>query len=257
MLEQTFLPPRPSLFLGDIHRHLTAEQDFTKTIRPVLYCSTLPAQWPQIRELGPAKGGYGVHPWEVTAQTYPDLQNQIATLPALINQGKTVASAPCILGEIGLDLSPRYQAQKAWQMKILHQFLDLPYSTSRILNLHLVQAWGVVLNSPFKEKLFLPDGSQKIILHAFQGSREILRQLLAYPQVYFSYGLQHGAKDEVLKAIPLDRLMIESDLVRPTPPAQIQQILQNTLEHLAQLHRQTLTQMSEKMAANWASLFEV
>lgn len=119
-------------------------------------------------------------------------------------------------GEIGLDyhydLSPRQKQQEEFvlQLEIAHS-LNLP------VVIHLREAYLDTNRILVSNKHYLKNG---ILLHCYSGSAELARDVYNKLDAYYSFG---GAitfakrKEEVLKALPLDRLMLETDCPYMTP----------------------------------------
>lgn len=130
------------------------------------------------------------------------------------------------MGELGLDYdrfnySPKCDQKKAFeaQLKIAAEvapnvplFLHSRTSEASVDLLEMLRAVEAQYNVKFKG-----------VIHSFTGTREILDRFLNETQFYVSVngaGLRQQEQIECAKAIPLDRLLIESDCpycdIRPT-----------------------------------------
>lgn len=128
-----------------------------------------------------------------------------ATMKRLASNGKVVA-----VGEIGLDyyydLSDR-QVQKdvfAEQIEIADK-LQLP------LTLHVRDAYGDAWDILTAQKRYLNNG---VLWHCYSGSAEFARQT-AKQGHYFAFGgaitFKNAKKEDVLRAVPFDRILSETD----------------------------------------------
>ena len=149
----------------------------------------------------------GVHPHE--AKTYDAAVEK--RLIELARSEKVVA-----FGEIGLDyhydLSPR-ETQKA----VLEREIALAAELERPVVFHVREAYED-FNAIIERNLkYLTRGS---LLHCYGGSAELAKYYTKKLDAYFSFGgvltfAKH--KDEVLAAIPEDRLLLETDCPYMTP----------------------------------------
>ena len=149
----------------------------------------------------------GMHPHDAKQfdGKFVDLMKQFA------QSDKVVA-----VGEIGLDyyydLSDR-QTQKdvfANQIEIADQ-LGLP------LTLHIRDAYGDAQDILEAQKRYLNNG---VLWHCYSGSAEFARQM-AKKGHYFAFGgaitFKNANKDEVIKAVPIDQVLSETDCPYMTP----------------------------------------
>lgn len=244
-------------FLSDAHCHLAAQTENNHSIGqgPVILCTGHPDDWPLvIQHASPhCLPAFGIHPWQIQASTLSSAKKSIARLqeywPPIIAQG-----LPCILGEIGLDKAKTYQKTLPLQLEILHALLDAPCPSWRILNLHVVHAWPEVFAPPLREKIFAPH--QKVILHGFKASREIMHRLQAYPHVYFSFALKHLTEKMSLLLPDIDpaRILIESDADRPLAADEMRELLRKTHNHIAHLCQLEPAAFAQQLKHNWQEL---
>jgi len=110
------------------------------------------------------------------------------------------------VGECGLD--SRGDIEK--QTKIFEMQLKAGYLMKRPVHIHCVHAFDKLLRILKENRSKLPP---VMLLHGYSGNEEITKRLTGY-DVYFSVSARFFKgrnKAEVLKYIPLDRLLIESD----------------------------------------------
>ena len=142
----------------------------------------------------------GIHPWDIEAI---DIPMSLQKLSHYLKQKNCIS-----LGEIGLDkvCGTNLDYQKEVLRAQLHQ---AHYSNTKVLIIHSVKSYQEII----KEKLNCP--YEFIwILHAFNGSSQLIKQLLKHG-FYFSLGsslLNSKMKISTsISSIPLDRLFLETD----------------------------------------------
>jgi TatD DNase family protein len=160
--------------------------------------------WPQVAELAKqfpqVLPSFGYHPWYLHERTDGWQRTLIQFL------GSTLSS----VGEIGLDRwkpDLPYDGQEeafAWQLQLAAERI-LPVS------IHCLQAWGR-LHELLRDNPRPPRG---FLLHSYGGSKEMVEPL-AKLGAYFSFPgyFMHERKArqrEVFQAVPLERLLIETD----------------------------------------------
>lgn len=168
-------------------------------------CGTSPSDWPVVRHLAVAScaiiPAYGLHPWYV-AEAFDDWPR---SLRAFLEADPRAA-----IGETGLDRSRAHRNDDA-QATALNHHLTLARELERPVILHCVRAWGPLLQHLEQIKP-CPRG---FLLHGFSGSAELIPQLVKYGG-WFSVGAsimneQHVKARQRAAAIPIDRLLVESD----------------------------------------------
>ena len=170
----------------------------------------------------------GLHPWDVTE----GFDNQLNVLEKLLANPQVAA-----VGECGFDAlkGPSYELQEqafVSQVQLSEQF-------RKPMILHVVRNFDSVIRL---RKQLKP--TQPWLIHGFRGGPEQMNQLYAQG-ILVSFGLKHNP--ESLKAVPSERLFLETDGVGPisqvisdaatlrvTSPETIQyQITQNTTQLLS------------------------
>ncbi len=139
----------------------------------------------------------GVHPWMLSKYYH---QSVISKLKELAKHPKVVA-----IGEIGLDkLKPNLSLQEA---AFLVQ-TDIAKDAALPIILHCVKAYETLLP-------LLKNFPQAAVMHNFYTSKEMCSAYLKLPNAYFSLGknffLANGLNQAFAKAIPLERIFVESD----------------------------------------------
>jgi len=150
----------------------------------------------------------GIHPHDAVTADY-DSYERLATLSS---SSKVVA-----IGEIGLDyhydLSPRAIQKGAFREQIeLADVLGLPIA------LHIREAYEDARQILFENRGYLNNG---VLLHCYSGSAEFVK-IFGELDAYFAFGgaitfnnARHNI--EALKAVPHDRLLLETDCPYMTP----------------------------------------
>ena len=170
----------------------------------------------------------GLHPWDVTE----GFDNQLNVLEKLLANPQVAA-----VGECGFDAlkGPSYELQEqafVSQVQLSEQF-------RKPMILHVVRDFDSVIRL---RKQLKP--TQPWLIHGFRGGPEQMNQLYAQG-ILVSFGIKHNP--ESLKAVPSERLFLETDGVGPisqvisdaatlrvTSPETIQyQITQNTTQLLS------------------------
>lgn len=149
-----------------------------------------------------------------------------------------------MLGEVGLDRSFRIpysqtdaksdrsdhkQAKKftnlkvpmEHQLQLLNMQLDLAFELNRNVSFHDVQAHGAVMDllaSLAKNSERWKRSTSNICLHSFGGSVDVIQRVSKHidrQRIYFSFSTTINARlerlEELIRAVPDDRLLIESD----------------------------------------------
>lgn len=149
----------------------------------------------------------GLHPWYVSRRSPQWLQHL----------EKLLISSGGAIGEIGLDrwIEPRDETA---QEEVFRAQLDLARRLNRPAMIHCLRAWGWMMDVLQSEPP-LPAG---MLFHAFGGPAELIAPLIERG-AYFSFGgnVLEGKRlkmQAALKAIPVDRLLVESDAPDLLPP---------------------------------------
>ena len=188
---------------------------------------THPDDWPRVAALATAhtfvRPAYGLHPWDVGA---PRPGNWIAQLTNRLD-----ADPRASVGEIGLDRwmlesaradDPRLagvrRAPMAEQVAAFLAQLELAATRDLPVTLHCLQAFGELL--PLLRSHARPP--RGFLLHAYSGPAELVPELFALG-AWFSFNPafldpRKIRQQEVFRAIPLERLLCETDAPAMIPP---------------------------------------
>ena len=194
------------------------------------------------------KSSVGVHPHEAKGFD----QNTIRELHSLASSKEVIA-----IGEIGLDfyreLSPREN-----QIEIFQQQLELAKEMDLPVIIHTRNAYFELLKIVREQRI------ERGVLHCFSGNSENVKRGIALG-FYFGIGgmvtFKNTPLTSLLKEIPLDRLLLETDCPFLTPrphkgrnePAHLRSICQRIAEILKISYEDVANQTSK----NARSLFHL
>lgn len=170
------------------------------------------------------------------------------------------------IGEVGLDYyyKPKTTAKLAlFKEKQKHVFLQ-QLELARELNLPLILHCRMahedliqILNSKFQ----IPNSNIKGVVHCFTGT---LEQAQKYIDMGFYIGLNGIIfklnLDEIIKKIPLDKILVETDCPYLTPPQESQKrnepiFIKHTIQRIADLKGISFQQVADKTTENAKKLF--
>jgi TatD DNase family protein len=233
-------------------------------IRGAVVNGTREGDWANVaalaKELPWVMPSFGLHPWHVNARS-PNWREALAA--------QVSAHPGCGIGEIGLDRWIEGHDLAA-QAECFRWQLDLAARKNLPATIHCLKAWGalweIIDSSALPERGFL--------LHAYGGPMEMVKGF-AGKGAYFSFSPyflhpRKGPQREVFRAIPADRLLVETDAPDMAPPEEanprhLQTSEGKTVHHpanidlayarLAELRGWSREEAEARISANFASLF--
>ena len=148
---------------------------------------------------------FGVHPWYVH-EVLREWQGWEGELRRMLQLVPTAG-----VGETGLDKSPRWKGSIEEQEEVFKRHVQIAVEMKRPLSVHCVKSYGKVY-----EHIQHVQGAVPIVLHGWMGSKDMVTMFAKLPRVYFSINtsvlrLEPLKGISMLRAIPLARLMVESD----------------------------------------------
>lgn len=149
----------------------------------------------------------GIHPHDSRLATQADYDR----FEAMSAMPKVVA-----YGEIGLDYYYDH-SDRDTQKRVFCEQLEVAQSVQKPVVIHLRDAYGDML-------ILLKDNLNKLdngfVLHCYSGSADMAKEY-AKLGAYFSFGgaitFKNSNKEGVLRAIPQDKIMLETDCPYMTP----------------------------------------
>ncbi|MDO4851703.1 MAG: TatD family hydrolase [Actinomycetota bacterium] len=181
--------------------------------------------------------GLGLHPWWVA---YGRVSREEVALAA------ELAKSARFIGEVGLDFAKRFAGTEQAQVDALESVLKAcAPGGGRVFSFHGVHACDILLD--LVERYVA--GGNVCILHWFSGSNEQLQRAVRLG-CFFSVGermLESRRGREYVKAIPEDRLLLETDA--PSEPGERLQLdawqaqLGRTLVAIEQLRDEDLADL--------------
>lgn len=189
---------------------------------------TCEADWPEVRRLAASCPSvipaFGLHPWRVSTRSMGWRESLIECLDR---------TPGAVMGEVGLDrwildqsserclelgAGSQGPATLEVQLAVFEEQLDLACQRSLPVTVHCLKAWGALMDC-LRRRPGLPRG---FLLHSYGGPLELVPELVRMGARFSISGhslhprkLPHGP---VLRSIPHDRLLIETDAPDQIPP---------------------------------------
>lgn len=240
---------------------------------------TAEAEWPEVAALAQEHPwiipSFGVHPWDAGNRS-PEWETTL--------RASLAAHPRAAVGEIGLDRwitdhlrpdDPRLAGLRVApvmeQLEVFHRQLAIAAELDRPASIHCLRAMGL-LHEALRAA---PRPARGFLLHAYSGPAELVGPLASLG-AYFSYNgyflrAAHAAKVRAFSAVPLDRLLVETDApAMPLPAAHVRfrlpaapgrepinhpANLAVAYEALARLRGLTVPDLAEQVAENFHRLF--
>lgn len=196
--------------LVDFHCHLDLYPDFEALVREcetkeiyTLAVTTTPRAWSRNHALASktkhVRAALGLHPQLVHSHG-----SDIAMWERLLDQSNYV-------GEVGLDAGPQYYKSLPEQTRVFERILKAcSKQGGKVLSIHSIRAASTVLDMA-EEHLDLQDNT--MVMHWFTGTLAEARRAVEIG-CYFSINarmLQNPKANTLLKTIPLERILTETD----------------------------------------------
>lgn len=195
--------------------------------------------------------GVGLHPWWVADGRCGEIA---------IEQAAQLAAASRFIGEVGLDFGPRHAANAQRQLDALEAIARSCAGhpvEGRVLSIHAVRSAGEALDVFERHGL---TASAHCIFHWFSGTSDQLARALD-AGCLFSISermLATRRGREYARQIPLDRLLLETDLPeqldKPCSADQIEASLMRVLHELAHLRGTDEHTLSTRIAKTSSEL---
>ena len=149
--------------------------------------------------------------------THPEEIREVTTV--ILDKYKELAKSSRVvgIGEIGLDYYYEDNPPKEEQIAAFEKQIVLASELELPIALHVRDAYGDCLSVLKNMHAHLNSG---ILLHCYSGSKEMIREFNAF-DCYYALGgaitFKNAKKDDVIKEIPINRLLVETDCPYLTP----------------------------------------
>lgn len=251
MTTTSFHPHDKEFTFFDLHAHpafstnpaqLMGELDELQTA--ALCCATTPDEYTQLattlKQAAPLNYclATGIHPWWVSCDAR---LNDAMILQCLQQRDKDPTLA---LGEVGLDFSAAHIHTKEEQLRVFTQLITgvsscnaLKVNAAHLISIHAVRAISAALDILEKTDAFT---QSHCILHWFSGTSDELSRAIRLG-CYFSITptmTKTKRGQAYIKQIPLERLVLETDLPEPDSPLhgkKIVSLLQDSLNTIQEI----------------------
>lgn len=149
----------------------------------------------------------GTHPEfaEIYGDRERDYYLEAAKLPKVVG-----------IGEIGLDYyyeTPEREIQK----RAFVAQLEMAHEAKLPISLHIRDAYGDLMTILKENRRYVQHG---MLMHCYCGSKEFVKELAPFDS-YFAFGgvvtFKNAKKDDIIRAVPKDRLVVETDCPYMTP----------------------------------------
>jgi TatD DNase family protein len=276
--------------LYDAHQHfhfdpLTPHRDAiladlrTVGLKGAVVNATNEEEWPVVAALAREQAwvvpSFGIHPWDCGNRSAGWLEGLRAAL---------LADPAAGVGEIGLDRwiidgvrpgDPRIAGLRVAPMdeqcEVFGAQLALAAELNRAASIHCVQAFGAL----FEVLQKTPRPARGFLLHGYGGPAEMVKGFVDLG-AYFSFNVEllqprQAARLENFRAIPFERLLVETDAPTKPPPPELNRFpLPGTAEgseinhpanilvayeQLAQLRGLSLETLTSQVEQNFQRLF--
>lgn len=210
---------------------------------------------------------YGVHPQMVPSLSETDITDQLAALSlaasgSFLDRGVRIGK-PDAIGELGLDAaSEETRATLDLQARVFRQQLALARDLDLPIVLHILRTHAQSL------RILKQDGVPRAggVVHSYSGSADLCADYLRLGlHISFAGGVTHDHAPKLwaaLRAVPDDRLLVETDAPDQTPlalrPARCEpSFLPAILSVCASVRGQTSQQLATLTEQNARRLFRL
>jgi TatD DNase family protein len=198
-----------------LHSHLPG---ILATVRPLpvnwmVVNGTAESDWKTVAQMAKSLSfvipSFGLHPWYLARRS----KNWEETLRTYLIQTSGA------VGEVGLDLWMR-NGDLALQKTILRTHFELAAEFQRPITIHCLRAWSELLN--LLPCVPIPDCG--FLLHSYSGPVRLVEKFVPFGS-YFSFSgyflnRDKEEKADTFRAIPQDRLLVETDAPDMPLPAE-------------------------------------
>jgi len=198
---------------------------------------------------------FGIHPWKAHLVS----SNYLNILKTFLN-----STSGSLIGEIGLDKAAvakeTGECKFKEQERVFKEILSLATEMNKAVSIHCVRAFGPVFDI-FRQ---MKDTPPVVMMHSYSGATAMAVSFLKLPnlknKVFFSFSYvinctkNESKTREVIKSIPDDRILIESD---QNTADFIDDGMTDILEIVAQAKGWTIPQAASQLFHNSSKFFEL
>lgn len=188
---------------------------------------------PSVREFLIGRDFVGIHPWSTLEEDESALRSSLFTLRSSLDTNRQIG-----VGEIGLDRL-KERTISPLMREIFEEQLKLALELKRPIVLHGAKCWGEVVKtiklhcSPSPSSSPTPSTSH-LLFHGFSRSDGLIPDIVKLGG-YISVGpaiLNDHAVNyrELVKKIPLERLLVETDRTPESDPVSVRDVLTKLAE---------------------------
>ncbi|MBE6428824.1 MAG: hypothetical protein E7028_09675 [Planctomycetaceae bacterium] len=228
---------------------------FSSSPAPLFLNAATEEDWQLLQKVAVAervKPFFGIHPWSIKDLRNGWEERLAGILKSIPHSG---------IGEIGLDWSkPSIQGPelRQRQREVFSRQLALAAEFNRPVSIHCVRAWDAIWeltqNFPAKKNL-------AIIFHAFSGSPEMVSEILLKKRwnAFFSLAVFQARPESdkwrrLLRSIPTERLLLESDAETAKEAASLENLYQTAAEILKISRDELKDSVLRNLNVVWESL---
>lgn len=163
------------------------------------------------------------------------------------------------IGEIGLDYY--YETpERGIQKRAFIAQLEMAHEAKLPISLHIRDAYGDLIAILKENRRFIQHG---MLMHCYCGSKEFIKELAPFDS-YFAFGgvvtFKNAKKDDILRAVPRDRLLVETDCPYMTPvpfrgKRNEPKYVVNTAEYIARVLGEDYNEFAQRTVKNTLTLF--
>lgn len=178
---------------------------------------------PSVREFLIGRDFVGLHPWETLTTDLDHLHSILNTY-----RSSLAANAALGVGEIGLDRL-KEKTISPLMREIFEEQLKLAVEFNRPVVLHGAKCWGEVVKTIQKFLSPTPTPHSHFLFHGFSRSDGLIPEIVKLggfisvgPAILNDHAVNYR---EMVKKIPPDRLLVETDRTEASEPVHVRDVL--------------------------------
>lgn len=183
---------------------------------------------PSVREFLIGRDFVGIHPWETLEKSAEELHSTLNTYRLSLESEPRLG-----LGEIGLDRL-KERTISPLMREIFETQLELALRLKRPIVLHGAKCWGEVVKTVIKYKCKAISDGCRFLFHGFSRSDGLIPDIVKLggfisvgPAILNDHAVNYR---ELVKKIPLERLLVETDRTQGSDPVSVREVLTKLAE---------------------------